>query len=254
MNTPSIAVTYSDAQLQSAAKKIADDLSLPLVSTISNEFPIYLVLTPKHLQLQLSDEKAPGPVYVDFISGSLGHRLRFGGGRRQLIGRAVGIVPKETLKVLDVTAGLGRDAYIFATLGCDVTMLERSPIIVALLRDGLKRAAEQKEFSALRLKLIHDEAINYLQQLDDSNYPDVIYCDPMFPPLKKSAAVKKEMRVLKEVVGEDVNSDELLAIARGVAKKRVVVKRHRHSSTIGDTKPDLEFLGKSTRFDVYLPF
>lgn len=244
-----IAITYSDTSFAEAAGKLARQLKLPLCSVFDATYPIFLVLTEDRLELRASGDDAPGPVYVDFVGGALGHRLKFGGGRRQLIGRAVGVKPKETLNVLDLTAGLGRDAWVLANMGCDVTMIERSPIVAALLQDGLERA--ETLLSDLKLRLIQADAAEYLKQL--SKKPDVIYLDPMFPPLKKSAAVKKEMRVLKQVVGEDDNGVELLALARGAAQKRIVVKRHRHAPSLGDLRPDLVFEGKSSRFDVYWP-
>lgn len=247
-----IAVTCSESSLLISAEKIAKELQLPFVRSMDDVFDVYLVLTPERLQLQASGDDAPGAVYVDFIGGALGHRLRFGGGRRQLIGRAVGLRKKEVIRVLDVTAGLGRDAYVLANLGCDVTMVESSSVVTALLEDGLKRAAESEHFSTLKLRLISGDALFYMQGLSESECPDVVYLDPMFPPLKKTAAVKKEMRILKLVVGEDEDSAALLEQARKIAQKRVVVKRHRQSPSIGNIKPDLVFEGKSSRFDVYL--
>lgn len=213
---------------------------------------VYLHQTPEHLELRAEGPDAPGPVHVDFLSGKMAHRQRFGGGRRQLIGRAVGIKPKQTFTVLDLTAGLGRDAYVLACLGCDVTMLERSPIIAALLKDGLERANVDSEFSALLLRLIEGDARHYLASLSEGGRPDIIYLDPMFPTPKKSALVKKDMRLIKSVVGEDDSSTEMLALALKMAKKRVVVKRSRHAPSLEGPKPNLIFEGKSARFDVYV--
>jgi len=213
---------------------------------------VYLHQTPDHLELRASGSDAPGPVFVDFLSGKQAHRRRFGGGRRQLIGRAVGIKPKQTLTVLDVTAGLGRDAYVLASLGCDVTMIERSPEVVALLRDGLTRAQTDPEFAALSLRLIEADALDYMQSLHEDDRPDIVYLDPMFPASKKTALVKKEMRILKYVVGEEDVSAELLQLALKAALKRVVVKRPRHAESIEGPEPEVVFSGKSSRFDVYL--
>ena len=55
----------------------------------------YLHQTPEHLELRAEGPDAPGPVYVDFLTGKIAHRKRFGGGRRQLMGRAVGINPNK---------------------------------------------------------------------------------------------------------------------------------------------------------------
>jgi 16S rRNA (guanine1516-N2)-methyltransferase len=213
---------------------------------------IFLHKTPEHLELRAEGPDAPGAVYVDFLSGKQAHRRRFGGGRRQLIGRAVGVKPNQTLRVLDVTAGLGRDAYVLACLGCEVLMIERSKEVVALLKDGLVRGKKDADFAALSLSLIEADARDYLCALSDTDRPDIVYLDPMFPASKKSALVKKEMRILKYVVGEDDVSEEMLTIALKTALKRVVVKRPRYAQSIEGLKPDVVFTGKSSRFDVYL--
>jgi 16S rRNA (guanine1516-N2)-methyltransferase len=47
--------------------------------------------------------------------------------------------------VIDGTAGLGKDAFVLAGLGCKVTLVERHPVVVALLADGLARAWQDPE-------------------------------------------------------------------------------------------------------------
>lgn len=211
-----------------------------------------LTFINNRLVLHSLERNAPGDVYVDFLEGVLAHRKKFGGGKNQLIARAVGIKSKQKLSVLDVTAGLGRDAFVLATLGCNVLMCERSPVIYALLKDGLERAEKEVWFQQLNLKLIHADAADYLSTITDENRPDVIYIDPMFPEKNKSALVKKEMRVLREVVGDDVDAEKLLSLALVTAKKRVIVKRARLAPLLSDKKPDVVYEGKSSRFDVYL--
>ena len=194
----------------------------------------------------------PGTIYVDFLSGKLTHRRQFGGGRGQLIAKAVGLQKEKQPHVLDVTAGLGVDAFVLATLGCHVTLLERNPIIAAALKDGLARAKKDDWFRTLRLRFVECDAAAYLKNL--KKLPDVIYMDPMYPERKKTALAKKEMRLLRYVVGDDTDAPELLTIALTKAKKRVVVKRPRLAATIDHRKPDLVFTGKSSRFDVYFTF
>lgn len=244
------AIAAQNKHCSAKAKRLALKLNLPFVAIDNHDYPTLLVVTDTRLELRLTEPKSPGPVYVDFLSGTLAHRRQFGGGRGQLIAKAIGIQPKKQLSVLDVAAGLGRDAFVLANLGCKVTMIERNPIIAALLQDGLKRAKEEEWFKTLTLKLIEDDAIHFLKNL--KNLPDVIYIDPMFPTRKKSALVKKEMRVLRHVVGEDEDVAALLSLAITKAKKRVVVKRSRLAPTIQGCEPDLVFQGKSSRFDVYL--
>ena len=164
-----------------------------------------------------------------------------------------------------MTAGLGRDAFVLASLGCHMTLLERSPIIHALLYDALLRLNitenTQLQTIASRIQLKkHTDALHYLKSLDNrintSNQtarPDVIYLDPMFPERSKSAQVKKEMRFFHDIAGNDADSDQLLDLARHCAKKRIVVKRPRLAQTLNETTPNFVIQGKSTRYDVYLP-
>jgi 16S rRNA (guanine1516-N2)-methyltransferase len=189
------------------------------------------------------------PLFIDFLSPAAEYR-RLHSGRKQLIAKAVGIKSNKTLTVLDTTAGFGQDAVILAQLGCEVTMLERSPIIYALLQDALIRAKNNPEFAKLKLSLINCDAISYLKTIVTA--PDVIYLDPMYPHRTKSALNKNTMRILRKIVGDDLDAAELLQAAKKIAGKRVVVKRPRLAPAISNLKPDVVYIGKSSRFDVYL--
>ena len=214
-----------------------------------HDYPVLLTIAESRLELQKTGLKAPGPVYVDFLKGTLAHRRLFGGGRSQLIARAIGLKSHANLTVLDLTAGLGRDAFVLANLGCDVTMLERHPIIASLLKDGLKRAQTVEWFRTLKLKLIETDARCYLSTLEKPF--DIIYLDPMYPVGKKSTLAKKEMRLLRDVVGHDKDVPQLLNLSLKKAKYRVVVKRPRLAPSLNGLKPDTIYIGKSSRFDVY---
>ncbi len=193
--------------------------------------------------------KAPGPVYVDFVSGALKHRRLHGGGRGEMVAKAVGLKGEiRTLRILDATAGLGRDAYILASLGCQVRLYERHPVVHQLLLDGLTRAlaSDVPDIVAAveRMPLQLGEA-------DWSTEVDVIYLDPMFPERQKSSLVKKEMRVFKDIVGDDPDSDNLIHKALAAPVKRVVVKRPKQAPFLGGVNPSLQIQGKSGRFDIY---
>ena len=186
---------------------------------------------------------------INFLNDKLAYRAEHSG-RRQHLARACGIEPGVTPSIIDATAGMGRDAYILATLGCDVIMLERNKVVAAALKEALNEANKDPDFSKLKLKLIEQDAQEYLQHIKDK--PDVIYLDPMHPERKKSALVKKEMRIIREIVGDDSDASTLLALALKAASKRVVVKRQKASPPLNNQKPDLVYQGKSTRYDVYL--
>lgn len=189
-------------------------------------------------------------LYVDFLQGETGYRLRRVSIGSELLAKAIGVTGNKKPIVLDVTAGLGRDGFVLATLGCEVTLVERSPVVAAALQDALQRALADPKYSQLKIHLIHTDAIKYLQQLE--NFPDVIYLDPMYPHRTKSALVKKEMRILRELVGEDTDAPDLLKLALQRAKQRVVVKRPCSAMPLGDLKPHHAIQGKQHRFDVYI--
>lgn len=107
--------------------------------------PLALVLTSDRLELRKRDEPKLGAVYVDFVTGTMAHRRRFGGGRGEAVAKAVGIKGDYLPDVVDATAGLGRDAFVLAAVGCRVRMLERHPVVAALLDDGLRRAYADEE-------------------------------------------------------------------------------------------------------------
>jgi 16S rRNA (guanine1516-N2)-methyltransferase len=135
-------------------------------------------------------------------------------------------------------------------------MIERSPIIFLLLDDGIKRASLSDSFQIILrqgFQLINHDANNYIrQQLEtENNRPDVIYIDPMYPPRKKSALVKKDMQILQRLHGSDNNTEELLENALQYAKKRVVVKRPVNAEPISQRKPDTCVKSKKTRYDIY---
>ncbi len=190
------------------------------------------------------------PLCVDFLTGKNWHRRQFGGGRGQLIAKAVGLKKLEQPTVLDLTAGFGQDAFVLACLGCRVLMLERSNEMAALLQDGLARLYASGEMTDTALSLIHIDAARYLQQLTE--FPDVIYLDPMYPDTKNTALAKKEMQALRELVGDDIDAQALCLQALDKARYRVVVKRPRHGDPLLDRPADVVFKGQSSRFDVYL--
>ncbi|MBZ4777536.1 class I SAM-dependent methyltransferase, partial [Salmonella enterica subsp. enterica serovar Typhimurium] len=101
--------------------------------------PMALVMTPQHLELRKRDEPKLGGIFVDFVGGAMAHRRKFGGGRGEAVAKAVGIEGDYLPDVVDATAGLGRDAFVLASVGCRVRMLERNPVVAALLDDGLTR-------------------------------------------------------------------------------------------------------------------
>ncbi|MBT8410725.1 MAG: class I SAM-dependent methyltransferase [Octadecabacter sp.] len=189
---------------------------------------------------------------VDFVNGAVGHRLRFGGGRGQPLARAMGLQNGKSPKVIDATAGLGRDAFLLASLGVKVTLIERSAEMHALLADGMVRALnEGGDYSDIigRMTLLHGDAKDLLPDLEG----DSILIDPMHPPRKNSALVKRELRQVREIVGTDDDAAELMRVALRHARNRVVLKWPAKADPMeGVGKCSHQILGKSTRYDVFM--
>lgn len=246
--TASVCIEPLGLQWQQKALDLAKVLNLPL----GGDADFSLQVGALGIQLQSQQEKNVGALRVDFVDGAAAHRRKFGGGKGQMIAKAIGIQSGISPTVLDATAGLGRDAFVLATLGCQVTLIERQPIIATLLEDGLERARFDVEVGDIlqRMVLLKGSAIDLM-----SNWlgvvPQVIYLDPMFPHRDKSALVKKEMRLFRPLVGDDLDSPDLLERALVLASHRVVVKRPRKAPIIDGASPSYSLEGKSSRYDIY---
>lgn len=250
----SICVAYKSEDLQEKAQFLADQLELKCLPYKGIDTELTLIITPEYLEL--ADLNKKSSIHVDFISGALEHRRKYGGGRGQAIAKAIGLKQgTQPPTILDATAGLGKDAFVFACLGCPVTMIERSPIVAALVDDAITRAKDNETFKIFlnqRFELVKANAINYMSLLDEQNQPEVIYLDPMYPERKKSALVKKNMQILQTLLGHDDDINDLLNAALKTAKKRVVVKRPKGAESIGTIKPTTSIESRKTRYDVYV--
>jgi len=158
----------------------------------------------------------------------------------------------KTPDLVDATAGLGRDAFLLASLGSNVTLIERSDRMHALLADGLARAAaaggDVGEIVG-RMTLLHGDARDVL----DTMTPDVVLVDPMHPPRKGSALLKQEMRLIREIVGVDADAAKLMTVALARATGRVVLKWPLRAEPMeGVRGASHQILGKSTRYDVFM--
>lgn len=246
------------------AEKLANRFHFDVASDIPDALHLYI--DERGLWLR-QNGKPPMQTQVDFVTGALFHRRRFGADRNIGLGKAVGADRRRDMVVLDATAGLGRDAFVLAVLGNQVTMVEREPALVALLQDGISRArksAQESKDDGLigvldRLTLISDDTVSMLQNHDGRF--DVIYLDPMFPERKKSASVKKEMQLLQRLHGDSAGlanemerQSKLLDISLQYARYRVVVKRPKAAPNLGfsdSPQPTFSIAGKSSRYDIY---
>ncbi len=247
-----VTVCYQSDHLAVVASQFARKHSLPISSTdtVSTPFILYY----KEAFVELIDQQTNTAIHVDFLSGALAHRRQYGGGKGQAIAKAIGLKQyKLPLNVLDATAGLAKDAFVLACLGCSVTLIEQNPVVAELVKNALIRAEQEDEFKTINeqgFELIHTDAAEFLKTTP--NRPDIIYLDPMYPHRKKSAAVKKNMQILQKLLGHDTDNAALFELALQKAKKRVVVKRPKGAATLTDKQPTMSIESKITRYDVYV--
>lgn len=253
MPEQSICIVAEEPSTLEQAQQFAVDNQLPILKTRDNTYALQLCFGNE--RIELFDSALNTSIHVDFAGGALAHRQQYGGGRGQAIAKAVGLKKGKTPGVLDITAGLARDAYILANMGCAVTLVERSPILYTLIQDGIRRGladANSRPVLENFINLFNADAHLFMQQMDRESLPDVIYIDPMYPMRKKSALVKKDMQILQRLLGKDDNDAALLETALENAAQRVVVKRPIQAGPVSTIKPATSTSSKKTRYDVYI--
>lgn len=250
-----LSCTASSPALHQKAEILAKKLGIPC--TPEPAAPPQLVYTERGLELRLRlggpDTVGASVLHIDFSGGRSGYRHARNCTIKQPLARAIGIRAGMRPTVFDATAGMGADAFVLACLGCRVTMNERSPIIGALLADAIDRAMQDPDIAAIfcdRIGLVIGDARSTLQALSDP--PETIYLDPMYPHGPNSALNSKEMRIIRAIVGDDIDGPALLTQALLTATRRVVVKRPKGAPLLHQRPPSHQVVMKNSRFDVYL--
>lgn len=177
---------------------------------------------------------------------SIGFDLPGTASKKQPLGRAIG---RRTRTVVDATAGWGEDARRFCAMGYAVTVVERSPVMAALLRNAADRAVGSPR-AGFPPGVVGRDAIDYLAE--NPGAWDCVYLDPMFPPKRRSSTLpRRPLRLLRELVGDDPDTGRLYDSAMRAALKRVVVKRPDHGAPVFGP-PSETVKGKLVCYDVYL--
>lgn len=170
------------------------------------------------------------------------HQNRISSGN--LLIKALG---KRARVVADLSAGMGVDAFTIASTGRKVYCIERCPPVAMLLFDGISRCPP----GLADLICMHycDSRLWLTQQ---SGNLDVIYIDTMFREKKKSVKSSKQMQILRELAGEDLDAQSLIDCALSQAVSRVIVKKSANAAQPA-TPAIVQYRGKTIRFDVFKP-
>ncbi len=247
-----VAVLYEGQGDITAFQQLAANLDIPLLlgSGLKPRSELLFFLSWRDGCLKLLDKELlkKGGLTVD-IEPRPGEQRSWPAPKDGVLAQALG---RKTRTVVDATTGWGQDSLHIFRMGYDVLCIERSPVMATLLADGFSRLAQQDWMQKLNLhppQLLTGNAIDLLSGLD--NPPDCIYLDPMFPPKrKKSALAKKSMAVLRDLLGDDQDKEQLFSAALQATSKRVVVKSPDYAEPLGNA-PDESFHGKLLRYDVY---
>lgn len=190
---------------------------------------------------------------VDFASGKSLHRIQYGGGSGQPLARAVKTNGAWSTLICDATGGMGRDAFVFATLGSNVVILEKSPVVFALLSDGLRRALQHPDISHIagRINVHCIDGKSLPSNWPHTRQPDSVYLDPMYPHDRKKSAAKKEMQLLQRLQLDESDEAALLQGAIDCALHRVAVKRPLKAPPLAGIEPSGAIKSTNTRYDIY---
>ena len=247
----SCVVAAASRGVQARARSVAEALNLEFVAIADDlDSGVALVIDTDRSWLQRLQSPRLGPVYNDFSAADMVYRRK--SGHNEPLGRAIGVKGDKRPKVFDATAGLGRDAFVLADLGCSVTLSEQSAPLCYLLEQARELAlmsANDKVVEAVsRMRVLRGDS---RQQAVEGF--DVIYIDPMFPERGKTAAVKKDLATVPALQAHSsvANAPEDLVVwAMAQPVERVVIKRPVKAPVLGTVKPSHSITGKTVRFDV----
>jgi 16S rRNA (guanine1516-N2)-methyltransferase len=161
----------------------------------------------------------------------------------------------DAVEVIDATAGWAVDAGVLAAAGARVTMVERSPIVAALLEDALTTWRREGRAVAEHLTVVAGEAERVLAVLET----DVVLLDPFFEGREEARTTAAPLRWLREAAhwGAPPQPTDaaarLLGAARQAARGRVVVKRPVAAEPLAGVRPSGSLRGRTIRFDLYAP-
>lgn len=246
-------VTAASRAVQAQARSVAASLDLEFISVVDDlDSGVALVIDTDRSWLQRLQGPRLGPVFVDFSSADMLYRRK--SGHNEPLGRAMGVKGNKRPRVFDATAGLGRDAFVLADLGCFVALSEQSIPLSYLLdqaRDlALLSANDKVSEAANRMKVLWGDS----RQRVVEGF-DVIYIDPMFPERAKTAAVKKDLATVQALHTDSTvvnDPGDLLMWALAQPVERIVMKRPVKAPALGSAKPSHSIKGKTVRFDVFV--
>ena len=157
------------------------------------------------------------------------------------------IFKTNSLNILDCTGGFARDASILASLGNEVTLIERNPLVMSLLIDARERIRSDDIRSIFnKIKIKFGNCIDFIR--DTNKHFDYIYFDFMFN-INKSALPSKSEQFLRKIVKNDINEniDIIDETVQRVASK-IIIKEHISSNDYDNFDIINTYNGKTVKY------
>ncbi len=242
-------------ELKILNKELAEEFHISSLDTLSfiSPVPLVFLVNESGISLIAQNGNESTEVKVDFVEGALAWRRLHGGGRQsEAVAKACFGKLREPI-IFDATAGLARDSFILASFGAKVHLFERHPIVRLLIKDGIRRALASNDPDIVKLvqeNMILEE-VPEISLYQGTVVPDTVYIDPMYPERKKSALVKKDMRIFHNLVGLDDDRENLLKSALALARAKVVMKLPKWADPLFPEKINAVVPTKNHRFVVY---
>lgn len=255
-----LTVIYTDTVYKKEAEAIAEHTGAgkaQYTENVSSQDPgTGLLLLLDDSGLSLTDGKIS--LQADFTS--MLPRLKKSNLEREFLVKASRIKGMNAadgqLRAVDATAGFGEDSLLLAAAGYDLELYEYDPVIAALLRDALRRAAQSSDDAlrdaVSRMDLREGDSVSAMRAMAGSNEPpDIVLLDPMFPERRKSALVKKKFQLLQQLESpcEGADESELLEAAEAAGPRRIIIKRPLKGPYLAGRRPGYSITGKAVRYD-----
>ena len=163
--TGKLAVLYENEGDLQPFQQLAEQLSVPLRNSLAANFyqQEAFFLTWREGCLKLLDHSLlkKGGLMVE-IEPRPGEQRSWPAPKDGALAQALG---RKTRTVIDATTGWGQDSLHIFRMGYELSCIERSPVMAALLADGFQRLAKLAWMQSLQKQpplLRHGDAINLL--------------------------------------------------------------------------------------------
>ena len=157
------------------------------------------------------------------------------------------IFKAKNCSILDCTGGFARDAAVLASLGNNVTLIDRNPLIMSLLVDAREKIkSDDIRYIFSRIKIRFGNCIEFIR--NTSKHFEYIYFDFMFN-INKSALPSKNEQFLREIVKNDINENvDIIHETIQRVKSKIIIKEHISSNDYDNFDIINTYKGKTVKY------